>query len=75
MSDFFDFWTDQMQDLTMRRLMEETNSLISRPQDGCKRLAEMDLTPEERERIYRILDDSRYLATDNAIMKKGPWER
>ena len=70
MSDFSELWAQQMENPTMRRLMEETNDLIGRPQDGCKRLAEMDLTPEERERIYRILDDPRYPAAEDAIPKK-----
>ena len=70
MSDFSDFWDAQMMDPTMRKLAEESNALIGRPQDGCKRLAEMDLTPEERVRIFRILDDPRYLKAENAILKK-----
>ena len=70
MSDFSDFWDQQMQDPTMRKLMEETNALIGRPQDGCKRLAEMDLMDEEKERIFRILDDPRYLKAENAILRK-----
>ena len=70
MSDFSDFWDQQMQDPVMRELMEETNAMIGRPQDGCKRLAEMDLTPAEQERIFRILDDPQYLAAENAILKK-----
>lgn len=70
MSDFSDFYAEQMQDPIMRELMQETNALIGRPQDGCKRLAEMDLSEEEKERIFRILDDPRYLKAENAILKK-----
>lgn len=70
MSDFSDFYAQQMQEPIMRELMEETNALIGRPQDGSKRLAEMDLSKEEKERIFRILDDPRYLKAKNAILMK-----
>lgn len=79
MSDFSDFWDQQRQDPTMRKLMEETNTLIGRPQDGCKRLAEMDLSEEENERIFRILDDTRYPKAEDAILMKvlgkNKWKR
>ena len=54
----------------MRVLMEETNRLLGRSQDGSKRLSEMDLTPEEEARIFRILNSPRYPAAENAILMK-----
>ena len=68
MSDFSAFWDQQMDDPMMRRLMQETNGLLGRPQDGCKRLAEMDLDEEERVRIDRILADPRYEAAQDSII-------
>lgn len=68
MSDFGKLWEQQMGDTKMRAMMEITNDLIGRPQDGSKRLSEMDLTDEERERIDRILEDPRYPKAEDAII-------
>lgn len=68
MSDFAELWEQQLQDPKMRAMMEITNDLIGRPQDGSKRLSEMNLSDEERERIYRILEDPRYQKAEDAII-------
>ena len=70
MSDFSEFWNQQMKDDKMRRLMEETNAVLGRPQDGCKRIAEMDLTQAEEERIFRIMEDPRFDKAQDAILMK-----
>ena len=68
MSDFGKLWEQQMNDPKMRAMMEITNDLIGRPQDGSKRLRDMNLSDEERERIDRILEDPRYQKAENAII-------
>ena len=68
MSDFAELWKQQMDDPEMRAMMEATNDLLGRPQDGCKRLAEMDLSDEERARIDRILAYPRYPKAEDAII-------
>ena len=68
MSDFAELWEQQMEDPKMRAMMEATNDLIGRPQDGSKRLCDMNLSDEERERIDRILEDPRYQKAENAII-------
>lgn len=68
MSDFAELWEQQMEDPKMRAMMKATNELIGRPQDGSKRLGEMNLSKEERERVYRILEDPRYQKAEDAII-------
>ena len=68
MSDFGKLWEQQMEDPEMRAMMEATNDLIGRPQDGSKRLCDMNLSGEERERIDRILEDPRYQKAEDAII-------
>ena len=68
MSDFAELWEQQMNDPKMRAMMEATNDLIGRPQDGSKRLRDMNLSDEERERIERILEDPRYQKAEDAII-------
>lgn len=68
MSDFAELWEQQMGDPKMQAMMAATNDLIGRPQDGCKSLAEMDLSHEERERIDRIMEHPRYPKAENAII-------
>ena len=68
MSDFAELWEQQMKDPEMRAMMEITNDLIGRPQDGSKRLCDMNLSGEERERINRILEDPRYQKAEDAII-------
>lgn len=70
MNDFSEFWEQQMENPMMQKVMEETNKLLGRPNDGCKRLVEMDLSKEERVRIYRILKDRRYEDALNAVWMK-----
>lgn len=68
MNDFGKLWEQQMNDPKMRAMMEITNDLIGRPQDGSKCLRDMNLSDEERERIDRILEDSRYQKAEDAII-------
>lgn len=68
MSDFAELWKQQMDDPEMRAMMEATNDLLGRSQDGCKCLAEMDLSDAERARIDGILEDPRYLKAEAAII-------
>lgn len=68
MSDLAELWKQQLQDSEMRAMMEITNDLIGRPQDGCKCLCDMNLTDEEREQIDRILEDPRYQKAEDAII-------
>lgn len=68
MSDFAELWEQQLQNPKMRAMMEITNDLIGRPQDGSKRLCDMNLSDEERERIDRILEDPRYQKAEDAII-------
>ena len=70
MNDFSEFWEQQMENPMMQKVMEETNKLLGRPHDGCKRLLEMDLSKAERVRIYRILKDPRYEDALNAVWMK-----
>ena len=68
MNDFAKLWEQQMNDPKMRAMMEATNDLIGRPQDGSKCLSQMNLTDEERDRILKIMSDPRFQKAEDAII-------
>lgn len=71
MSDFAELWEQQMKDPKMRAMMKATNDLIGRPQDGSKRLCDMNLSHEERAvRIDRILENPPYQKAEDAIIQQ-----